>query len=360
MRSPYTIALANVKHFGQATHHKLNAAFSTSEDAWKANRNELLGAGLTATSVDAFLTWRTKHSPEEFVEQMATKNIDLVSIHDDAYPPLLRMLVDPPMYLFVRGTFPSAERHHLSIVGSRHCTKYGRDAAYQLSFDVAKGGVVVVSGLAYGIDEAAHRGTINAGGQTLAVLGSGLLGVDNTRHFALSDAIVASGGAVMSEFPLTAPPLPHHFPIRNRIVAGICRATLVIEAGLPSGSMITAQAAIDQNRDVYAIPGPIFSPTSKGTNFLLKDGAHLVTEARDIFELFGMNVAQNASATGTLPHGRNSAEIAFFNVLSAEPMHIDTIADKAGLSVVTASVAATQLEILGFIKDTGGKMYVRS
>ncbi|MEK9155326.1 MAG: DNA-processing protein DprA, partial [Patescibacteria group bacterium] len=198
-----------------------------------------------------------------------------------------------------------------------------------------------------------------AGGQTIAVLGSGLLGTDNSRHDRLVDEILTSGGAVMSEFPLSAPPLAHHFPIRNRIVSGMCRATLIVEAGLPSGSMLTAQSAAEQNREVCAIPGPINAPTSAGTNTLLKDGAHLITEARDIFELFGMNVAPSASATSTLPAGRSNEEEAFFAVLGAEPMHIDIAAEKAGLSVVTASIVATQLEVFGFIEDRGGKRYIR-
>lgn len=360
MHSPFSIALANVPYFGKATHKKLDAAFSTSESAWHALRTELLSAGLTASLADRFLAWRAQHTPEEFVARMGKRSIRLVSIHDDEYPPALRFLTDPPVYLFVKGTIPDANKHHLAVVGSRQCSDYGRTVARMLSTDLARGGIVIVSGLAYGIDEAAHRGTIEAGGQTVAVLGSGLLGVDNPRHDELIDDIVACNGAVMSEFPLSAPPLGHHFPIRNRIVSGISRATLLIEAALPSGSMITARAAIDQNRDVFAVPGPITSPTSAGTNALLKDGAHLITEARDIFELFGMSVPKASTATATLPNGRSDAEIALYAVLTAEPLHIDDIATRAGLSAIDASVAATQLELLGCIRDVGGKRYNRS
>lgn len=359
MRSPFALALANVPHFGQASHHKLATAFSTAEEAWNAQRSELLGAGLSTAAVDAFLSWRAHHAPEEFAALITQKHIGCISLHDEQYPPLLRTLPDPPQHLFIRGTLPNPEHHHLAIVGSRHCTKYGRDVAHELSRDLARGGVIIVSGLAYGIDEAAHRGTIEAHGQTIAVLGSGLLGIDNPRHYALIDDILAHNGAVISEFPLSAPPRPHHFPIRNRIVSGLCRATLVIEAGLPSGSMITAQSALEQNRDVFAVPGPITSATSAGTNFLIQDGAHLITKARDIFELFHMNVVESSSATGTLAPGHTSAEIAFFQVLSAQPMHIDIIAEKAGISVIAASIAATQLELLGVIRDTGGKQYVK-
>lgn len=358
MISPYAILFANVPMFGQASHAKIAATFSTLEEAWNAHRSELLASGIETRYVDGFLTWKATHSDAEvFRAQMAKHNIRLIGLNDEEYPSMLRNIFDPPAFLFAQGA-PLVEGHHLAMVGARKATTYGLESAHKLAKDIANGGITIVSGGAYGIDVACHEGALAARGKTIAVLGSGLLGSDNYRQTELTQRILASGGTVISEFHLSATPLKHHFPIRNRVVAGMCYATLVVEAGLPSGSMITATCATKENREVCAVPGNISSPKSQGTNFLIKNGAHCVTEAQDIFMIYGMNVVAGASATGVLPPGRSEAEIALFAVLSAEPLHIDIATERAKLSAVAASIAATNLEILGAIRDTGGKHFV--
>lgn len=357
MRSPFTIALANVPMFGQVSHAKLLATFITAEDAWRANRNELLSTGIEPRRIDGFIAWRNSQRLESFIESIDREHIRVIGKDDFEYPPLLAQIFDPPAYLFVRGA-SLLNRSPIAMVGSRHCTKYGRDTAQKLASDLATGGLSVVSGGAYGIDQAAHEGAMTAKGHTIAVLASGLLGADNSKHIELLNKILAANGTIVSEFPLIAPPQPHCFPLRNRIVSGMCKATIVVEAALASGSMITASAATRENREVCAVPGNISSPTSAGTNWLVKTGAHCITEAQDIFLLYGMNVAPNASATAVLPPGRSANEQALFAVLGAEPLHIDSAAERAQLTPSAASVAATQLEILGVIRDIGGNHFV--
>jgi DNA processing protein len=357
MRSPFTIALANAPMFGQASHAKCLATFSTAEDVWKATRNDLLATGIEPHRVDQFITWRAKQDPMSFVAAIEQRGIRLIGLDDPEYPELLKTIYDPPAYLFVKGG-PLIGRSTVAMVGSRECTQYGLETAIRLAKALAHGGLSIVSGGANGIDQASHEGALAANGHTIAVLGSGLLGIDNTRHNGLLDRILASGGTIVTEFPLATPPFKSNFPIRNRIVSGMCRATIIVEAALPSGTMITAEAAAKENRDVCAIPGNISSTRSAGTNFLIKTGAHCITEAQDVFQLYGMNVAPNASATGTLPPGRSESEQALFAVLSAEPLHIDLAAERASLSTSAASIAATQLELLGVIRNVGGNRFV--
>ena len=358
MISPYAILFANVPMFGEASHAKIAATFSTLEEAWNANRSELLATGIEPRRIDGFLKWKTEYGKiEAFQTQMEKHKIRLIGLNDEEYPSMLRNIYDPPVFLFAQGA-PLVDGRQLAMVGARKATTYGIETAHKLAKDIAQGGITIVSGGAYGIDVASHDGAMAAKGKTVAVLGTGLLGSDNPRQTGVVARILAAGGSVVSEFPLIAPPLKHHFPIRNRIVAGMCQATLLVEAGLPSGSMITADCATRENREVCAVPGNISSSKSQGTNFLIKNGAHCVTEAQDIFMIYGMNVPAGASANGTLPPGRSEAEIALFAVLSAEPLHIDIATERAKLSPVAASIAATNLEILGAIRDTGGKYFV--
>ncbi len=359
MTSPYTIAIANVPSFGPRSNAILFELFDDPERAWNATRSDLLAAGLRACDLPRFLQFRAERNPLEFAETMEKHGIRAVTIRDDEYPALLKTIHTPPTLLFIKGTLPPTAKKHLAIVGSRHATKYGLRIAKKLAGECANAGIVIVSGLAYGIDEASHQGTLDVNGITLAVLGSGFLGIDNTRHHKLSDAILEGGGAIISEFPFNAAPLPYHFPIRNRIVAGMCHGTLAVEAGIPSGTLLTTTSATNENREVFAIPGMIDSAMSKGTNELLKNGAHFVTEARDIFLAFGMDVAPQASATAFLPIGRPPDEIALFAQLGAEPVHVDTAIEKAGLSTTAGSIALTGLELLGVIEDIGGKQFVR-
>jgi DNA processing protein len=344
--------------FGTRSHARLASTFSTAEDAWCATADEILAAGIKSERVASFCAWRSSQDPHIWMQRCITSDIRLIDRNDDEYPELLQTIYDPPTYLFLRGA-PLIHRTFISVVGSRHCTQYGRTAATTLASSLCQGGLSIVSGGAYGIDEAAHRGAIATNGYTVSVLGCGLLGIDNPRILSLNTTILEHHGTLISEFPLHAIGNKRNYPIRNRVVAGMSKATLLVEADIASGSMITADAATRENRDVCAIPGPITSVMSAGTNHLIKNGAHCITEAQDIFQLYDMNVAKNACATRQLPAGRSSAEIALFAVLSAEPLHIDDASTRAGLSASAAAIAVTQLELIGMIRDVGGKRFVR-
>lgn len=358
MHSPFSFALANAPMFGKSSHAKLRVAFGTAEEIWNATGDELLAAGVKPDRVSLFLPWRSTQDPQHWMNRCTQREIRLIGIDDDEYPELLKTIFDPPTYLFLKGaTLP--HRPYVAMVGSRHCTPYGKSTAEKLAADLVHGGLSVVSGGAYGIDEASHRGALAAKGYTVSVLGCGLLAIDNPRILELHEAILSSGGTLMSEFPLETIGYKGNYPIRNRIVAGMCQATILVEADIASGSMITADAATRENRDVCAVPGPITSKMSSGTNQLIKNGAHCITEPQDVFGLYGMNVIPQASATRQLPPNRSSAEIALFAVLSAEPIHIDDAAARAGLSASAVAIAVTQLELIGMIRDVGGKRFIK-
>lgn len=351
----YHIAVANFSAFGPATHRKIREQGLTYEQIWRAKYDELLPIEVTPRTFSEFVTFRRTQQPETFLAQLDMHSITAVAYDDDRYPPLLREITDPPSLLFVQGKIPDPKWPQLAVVGSRHATTYGLEVARRLTLGLARAGVVIVSGLAYGIDERAHEAALEVGGRTTAVLASGLLAIDNTRHRRLKDKILNGDGTIMSEFPLTAPPLHYHFPIRNRIVSGMCNGTLVIEAGLPSGSLITANSAKDQNRDVFAVPGQIDSPTSTGTNHLLKDGAHLVTEARDVLEVLRVPLASLSVPRPTVPAPTSDPVIA---VLGAAPLHIDEIARRTNLSTPDVSSRLTLLELSGHARHLGGMYYV--
>lgn len=356
----YTIALANVPGFGPKTLRVLFSAFQNRADAWNAPIDDLLALGIRQQELTKFPEFRTKHDPQEFLAIVERHGIHAVTLDDDEYPAMLKTIHTPPTLLFIKGALPQPTKKHLAIVGSRHATGYGLRVAHKLAKECANAGMVIVSGLAYGVDQAAHQGALDAHGITLAVLGSGFLGIDNPRHNDLCDAIIAGGGAIISEFGFTMPPLGQNFPIRNRIVAGMCHGTLAVEAGIPSGTLLTTTSATEENREVFSVPGPIDAKMSAGTNALLKNGAHLVTEAMDIFSVFAMDVAPNASATTFLPIGRSPDEIALFAQLGAEPLHIDIALERAKLSSSAGSIALTGLELLGVIEDVGGKQFVKT
>lgn len=357
MISPFSVGMAHAPMLGSASHTKLQATFTTAEEIWKASRSELLASGVEPGRIDQFLTWRDAQSIPELVDDLERMDARILTPHDEEYPPLLTTIYDPPAYLFVRGA-SLLHRTPIAMVGSRHASAYGKDVAERFANALAQAGMSVVSGGAYGIDEASHRGALATNGHTIAVLASGLRGIDNPKHASLFSQILEHGGTIVTEFPPNTPPLKHHFPLRNRIVAGMCKATIVVEAAKASGTMITANAAIRENREVCAIPGNITSITSEGANALIASGAHCVTSPEDIFLLYDMRVAPSATHTRELPQETSTDERALFAVLGAEPLHIDVASERSGLSAQQASAAAMSLELMGIIRDIGGKRFV--
>jgi DNA processing protein len=274
---------------------------------------------------------------------------------DASYPVALTTIVDPPPVLWTRGSIDLLQHPSVAIVGARAATPYGLSVAARLAADLAAAGLVIVSGMARGVDSAAHRGALDASGPTIAVLGSGADVVYPPEHEALADAIAASG-LIVSELVPGTPPLPMFFPLRNRIISGLSRAVVVIEAGEKSGSLITARMALEQGRDVLAVPGNVLSGRNRGAHGLLRDGAKIVESADDILEELGMRGAGlGASAGSALPDDPVLASLA-----PGEPIDLDAIAERTGLSATRLLPRLFDLEMQGWVTRVGGGRFVRS
>ena len=272
---------------------------------------------------------------------------------DPSYPAALAAIIDPPFVLWTRGAAAALERPAVALVGSRAASPHGLAVAERLAADLAARGLVVVSGLARGVDSAAHRGALSGGGSTIAVLGSGADVIYPAEHAALARDIEATG-VVMSELVPGTPPLPLFFPLRNRIISGLSRAVVVIEAGEKSGSLITARLALDQGRDVLAVPGNILSGRNRGAHALLRDGAKIVEDADDILEELGM------SGKGARPPTPFPGDPVLACLTPGEPADLDAIAERSGVAPARLLPRLFELELKGLVARAGGGRFVRS
>ena len=282
----------------------------------------------------------------------------IISYWDSDYPTDLQSIHDPPALLYVRGTIPTTDA--LAVVGSRNASDAGIDLTSRICHDVAEHGIVIVSGLARGIDSAAHRAALEANGLTIAVLGCGIDRIYPPEHHQLFHQIIETG-AIISEYPPKTDPLPGHFPGRNRIISGLSKGVLIVEAARKSGSLITADFALEQGREVFAIPRSVSTSNSDGVNSLLKDGAHLVTETLDIIEVLWSHRPAAPSTTSKISSFKLSeSEQEVVQHLDADPLHIDDLARKSGLTPMDLSVILLQLEIRGGVIQLPGMRYIRS
>ena len=292
---------------------------------------------------------------EAEIKKAEKLNIKIVPISDSNYPFLLKEIADPPLVLYVKGNLSSSGKHLISIVGSRKCTKYGQTVAQKFAESFARLGIIVVSGLALGIDSAAHKGAIDANGKTFAVIGSGLDRIYPASNKHLAEKICSGYGAVISEFPFGTEPRPFNFPFRNRIISGLSYATIVVEAAKKSGSLITARLAAEQGRDVFAVPGNITSRMSEGTNMLIKDGAIPITEPDDLLtyvpvfkDLFIEKVEKKSLSTD---------EEKVISVLDNSMETLMGISEKTGISEQKLISLLTYMEVKGLIKRNGGRYF---
>jgi DNA processing protein len=348
--------LTEVKGIGPARLKRLVDMFGDARSAWYADPRALVDAGLERRARNALIELRKRVDPVEQGNRIQAAGVDVVRVIDSAYPPLLRGVPDAPAVLFVKGQLPGEGEPAIAVVGTRRATAYGRQAAEKLAGELARAGVVIVSGLARGIDAVAHNAALAAGGRTLAVLGSGVDRIYPAEHKGLAQRVVGSG-ALVSEFPLGEPPDAPNFPRRNRIVAGLARGTLVIEADRESGALITVDFALEQGRDVYAVPGSIFSPVSRGTNAMIKDGAKPVMSADDILEDLEMSAV---TAVLPAPTADTDEEAVVLALLSNEPMHIDDIGRLARLPMSILGGTLAMMELKGMARQVGGQYYVRT
>lgn len=343
---------------GPARLARLVEFFGSAEDAWKASLRDLVASGLDAKSCEVLLATRARVCLDSEMERVSQATVRLLCIEDASYPAPLRQIIQPPPLLYVRGTLDSADEWALAVVGTRSPTSYGKEATRRLVGDLAGAGITVVSGLALGIDTIAHTAALEAGGRTIAVLGRGVDGVYPERNRALAEDIV-SNGALISEFPLGTAPTSANFPARNRLISGLSCGTLVVEAGERSGALITVSFALEQGRDVFAVPGQIFSRTSAGTNRLIRDGAGLVTDAQDILEALNWTTAAvQQEIQLTLPE--DPVEAALLDLLSYEPQHVDMLGRASGLTAPAVSATLAMLELKGLARQAGAMQYVRA
>ena len=292
---PYWVALHRVHRLGSVRFAILEAAFPTLEYAWRASRDQLLAAGLDARTATAVMRAHEETDPAAEMERLAGAGVRAVPRFHPGYPDRLREIDDSPPLIYVRGEWLPDDEWSVAVVGTRRATAYGRHAADELARGLAANRVTVVSGLARGVDSIAHRAALDAGGRTIAVLASGLDTIYPAEHARLADEI-AEHGALITDYPLGTKPRSEFFPRRNRIMSGVALGTLVVEGDYKSGAMITARLAIEQNREVFVVPGSIFSPQSRGPLALLRDGATPVSRAEDILE--ALNLTMIGTQTG--------------------------------------------------------------
>lgn len=315
--------------------------------------------GVSTRLVDSIARFRPTDGIKREIDHVLKAGFSLVTMADHAYPPLLLEIPDPPPYLYLAGRLPETEKN-IAMVGSRNATAYGIETTRKLSHDLASRGSVIVSGMALGIDTAAHTGALSARGKTVAVLGSGLSRIYPARNRQLFERIVETG-AVISEFSLTAGPEAHHFPRRNRIISGMSLGTVVVEATRRSGSLITARLAVEQNRDVFAVPGSIQSFKSTGTHTLIKQGAKLVENAQDVLEEFPRFFGRPGDKSQQVTHQPPLAgdEKIIFDALGAYPLHIDALVRQTQLDIGRLSSLLMQMELAGLVSQAPGKMFTR-
>jgi DNA processing protein len=354
----YFNAFNLIDGIGPIAFKKLLAYFKSLKTAWSAEVSEFTQVGLGKSVIEQIRKKRPKINPDWEMGKLIKEGIDLITIQDKNYPKLLKEIYTPPALLYIRGKFKATDQFSLGIVGTRKLSLYGRQITPLITADLAQAGLTIVSGLAKGIDTLAHQTTLETNGRTIAVLGSGL---DRKSIYPFINRRLAEkisqNGAVISEFPLGTKPLPQHFPQRNRIISGLSLGVLVIEAPEKSGALITAKDALEQNRDIFAIPGPIFNQNSLGPNNLIKMGAKLVSQANDVFEELNLTSLTKPARKKRISSD-NQEEALILKQLSAQPIHIDKIINQTKLSTTVVNSTLTLMEIKGKIKNLGGNNYV--
>ena len=338
----------------------LLAHFGSLQRAWQAPENELRSAGLPAKSLEKLCAGRETLDLKQEMQKVRDSGTHLITLLDEAYPSLLKTIDDPPPLLYVRGELKPEDNLALAVVGTRKATRYGRDATFMLAKHCAAQGVTIVSGLAQGIDTAAHRGAIASGGRTIAVLGTGTDRIYPNENTELAAHIVKNG-AIISEFPIGTPPLANNFPRRNRIISGLACGVLVGEAPENSGALITVQSALEQGRDVFAVPANIFNETGAGANRLIQDGARLVMNAADI--LSELNIAYIQAETERRTDEiapTNDTETLILSMLESDPVHIDDIIHRTGLAAPEVLSTLSVLELKGLAQTEAPMQYCRA
>ena len=348
--------------------------FGSAENVFHATRSELESLRLRAETVESILKREFYDKAIDELDKVKELGGDVLILDDGSYPFLLREIADPPVTLYVKGDWQACfDAPCVGVIGSRKCSTYGENASEMLARDLAERGVCIVSGFARGIDTAAHRGAIRAKGKTIAVLGTGIDEIYPKENKKLVEEILKSGGAIVSQFPLGTPPLKENFPYRNRIISGLSYGILLVEASERSGSLITARLAMEQNREVLAVPGNITSRNSFGTNYLIKSGAKLVQQWQDVVNELPSEIsarilppkldeenAKTAAQPELAPADLSENERKIWSLLSAdEPVHIDSLLESSGLSFGDLNSSLVKLDLKDLVRSLPGNFYAR-
>ncbi len=357
----YLNALNKINGLGAQKMKILLGFFGTAEKAWQADLSQLERSRIGNNIAGKIVSGREKINPDEEWKKLEKENIKVITLADDNYPQLLKEIPNPPYILYVKHAdkdFDINSQPAVAIVGSRKFTQYGKQAAENFARELARAGITVVSGMAIGIDSFAHRGALNGGGKTIAVLGSSLedKNIGPRSNYELSKNIIEDG-ALVSDFPVGVASFPGNFPARNRLMAGMTLGTIVIEAALDSGSLITANLALEFNREVFAVPGSIFSPQSEGTNTLIKSGAKMATSVKDILEELNIEKRSAQDQVKKIIPATPEEEKILKN-LSQDPVHIDTIAKLTKLEASAVSATLAVMEMKGMVRNIGGQNYI--
>lgn len=345
-----------IKGIGAVRIQGLLAHFGDLESAWNAAPNELVEGGLGAKVIERVLKARENVDLDKVWEKIEKQGIKILTWQDETYPQRLKEIDQPPPVLYIRGQYLPDDLFAVAIVGTRRVTPYGRQITEEISRFLAANGMTVISGLARGVDAIAHQASLKAGGRTIAVLGSGVDKIYPPEHRTLAEQIMERG-ALVSDYAPGTPPDASNFPPRNRIISGLSLAVVVVEAGETSGALITAEFAAEQGREVFAVPGSILAPQSKGTNKLIQNGALPLLSVTDLMQALDITrVGEQKAARKIVP--ADAIEAKLLALLTNEPMQIDEIRNQAGLPIEKVSASLALMELKGMVRQVGGMNYI--
>ncbi len=354
----YWLGFNLVKGIGPAKVQALIGAFGNLDMAWRATEFELRKIGFDQRAIKSFIATRSTLDLDAQWAAVQAAGINLITWESPNYPAYLREIPGAPPLLYMHGMIKEADRWAVAIVGTRRLTSYGRQVTRDLTIGLVRNGITIVSGLARGVDSVAHQTAVDAGGRTIAVLGSGLDCIYPSENRRLVNEIVDGQGAVLSEYGLGVQPEAKNFPPRNRVISGLSLGVIVVEAGERSGALITSKFALDQDREVFAVPGNINSPVSRGPNRLIQRGAKLVTSADDVLEELNLTmVAEKTAVQLALPE--SAEEAALMAHMTTQPVHIDELSRATGMASSLVSSTLTLMELKGIVQQVGGMNYAR-
>ena len=354
----YWLGFNQVKGIGPARLQVLLNNFNSIERAWFATPAQLASTGVDARTIQSFVETRDRLDLDKVLAEAIASGVTILTWTSPDYPELLSQISAPPPVLFVRGQLEPVDQWAIAVVGTRRLSAYGKVIARELVTGLVANGITIVSGMARGIDAIAHRTALEMNGRTIGVLGSGLDELYPPEHKQLADQIVKGQGAVMSEYALGTLPDGRNFPARNRVISGLSLGVVVIEAGERSGALITSRFAVEQDREVFAVPGNINSPVSIGTNRLIQQGAKLVTGIDDILDELNLRqVPEQTEFLSVVP--ASAEEAAILSQLSTDPTHIDELCRKSGMPSSMVSGTLTLMELKGMVQQVGGMTYVK-